>query len=102
MSESLADWKLTSFQALGRLSAVSVPARFFTEIGQACGCPNRSSANEPGQGMQIASTKELGRRGLISGSRRLHGNDLIEGCLPGLRRGPEDRIGCHLLWKRAT
>ena len=90
-----------SFQALGRLSAVSVPARFFTEIGQACGCLIRSSANELSQGMQIASTKELGRRRPISGSRRLHGYDLAEGCLPGLRRGPEDGIGWHFLWKRA-
>jgi hypothetical protein len=49
-----------SSRALGRLSAVSVPARFFTEIGQACGCLIRSSANELGQGMHIASTEELG------------------------------------------
>jgi hypothetical protein len=56
-----------SFQALGRLSAVSVPVRFFTEIGQACGCLIRSSANELGQGMQIASTEELGLRSPNSG-----------------------------------
>ena len=56
-----------SSQALGRLSAVSVPARFFTEIEQACGCLIRSSANELGQGMQIASTEELGRRSPNSG-----------------------------------
>ena len=74
-----------SFQALGRLSAVSVPVGFFTEIGQACGCLIRSSANELGQGMQIASTEKIGRREPIPGSRRLHGYDLAEGCLPSVR-----------------
>ena len=73
-----------SSQALGRLSAVSVPARFFIEVGQACGCLIRSSANELGQGMQIAST-EASRREPIPGSRRLHGYDLAEGCLPSVR-----------------
>ena len=58
MSEYIPDWKLMSFQALGRLSAVSVPVRFLTEIGQACGCLIRSSANELGQGVQIASTEK--------------------------------------------
>ena len=74
-----------SSQALGRLSAVSVPARFFTEIGQACGCLIRSSANELGQGVQIASTEERGRRGPTPGSCRLHRYDLAKGCLPGVR-----------------
>ena len=74
-----------SSQALGRLSAVSVPARFFTEIGQACGCLIRSSANELVKVCSRASTEELGRRGPTPGSCRLHGNDLTEGCLPGVR-----------------
>ncbi|HEX3470550.1 MAG TPA: class I SAM-dependent methyltransferase [Silvibacterium sp.] len=48
MSEYIPDWELMSSQALVRLSAVCVPARFFTEIGQACGCLIRSSANDLG------------------------------------------------------
>jgi hypothetical protein len=48
VSEYIPDWELMSSQALVRLSAVCVPARFFTEIGQACGCLIRSSANDLG------------------------------------------------------